>query len=326
MIDLHSHTDESDGTYTPAELVDAALRQGLGALAITDHDTFAGYDQVSLRARANGLDLVCGIELSTRLPGQREFAIHMLGYFLNEPPPVEFRSWLNELQAERRERNVRLIENLKSKGVEIELSEVEAVGRTLTGRPHFARVLVQKGYASDSEDAFRRYLGESSPCYVERHGPHAAMGAQRIIAGGGLPVLAHPVRLGVRNPEVEESVIRELRDAGLGGIEVYHSDHRPKDVERYAGLAKKLDFLMSLPEPPGEVVIAEGGNEKESGDAFRRFDYTLLPEEYPCAIRLVDLNSETRWETCPIVRADGSDYLVHIPRTVLEELRKRTIA
>ena len=154
MIDLHSHTDESDGTYTPAELVDAALRQGLGALAITDHDTFAGYDQVSLRARANGLDLVCGIELSTRLPGQREFAIHMLGYFLNEPPPVEFRSWLNELQAERRERNVRLIENLKSKGVEIELSEVEAVGRTLTGRPHFARVLVQKGYASDSEDAW----------------------------------------------------------------------------------------------------------------------------------------------------------------------------
>ena len=225
--------------------MDAALTRGLEALAITDHDTFAGYYAASLPARANGLDLVCGIELGTRLPGQREFQIHLLGYFLNEPPSPEFHAWLAGLQAERRERNVHLIEKLKLNGVDIELSEVEAVGRTLTGRPHFARVLVEKGYASSVQDAFRRYLGESAPSYVERHGPHAATGIQQVIAGGGLPVLAHPVRLGIRDPEAEQAVIGELRDAGLGGIEVYHSDHQPNDVERYLRLAKVLDLAVT---------------------------------------------------------------------------------
>ena len=225
--------------------MDAALKQGLEALAITDHDTFAGYHAASLLAGANGLDLVCGIELSTRLAGQREFQIHLLAFFLNEPPSPGFHAWLAELQAERRDRNVRLIEKLKSNGVEIELGEVEAVGRTLTGRPHFARVLVEKGYASSIQNAFRHYLGESAPSYVERHGPHAAMGIQQVIAGGGLPVLAHPVRLGIRSPEAEQEVIGELRDAGLGGIEVYHSDHRPNDVERYARLAKMLDLAVT---------------------------------------------------------------------------------
>lgn len=245
MIDLHTHTNESDGTLTPAELVEAAVECGLEALAITDHDTFAGYDQASQSARANGLDLVCGIELSTRLTGQREFTVHLLGYFLNAPASIEFRAWLNEVLGERRDRNIRLIEKLKSLGVEIELPEVEAVGKTLTGRPHFARVLVQKGYARNGEDAFRRYLGETAPSFVERHGPSAAIGIQRVIAGGGLPVIAHPVRLGIRNLEAEAAVIGGLRDAGLGGIEVYHSDHKPNDVERYAGLAKKFDLAIT---------------------------------------------------------------------------------
>ena len=284
MIDLHTHTNESDGTFTPAELVDAALERGLEALAITDHDTFAGYDQASLRARENGLDLVCGIELSTRLAGQREFTIHLLGYFLHEPPSVEFRAWLDEVLAERRDRNLRLIEKLRSLGVEIELSEVEAVGRTLTGRPHFARVLVRKGYARNSEDAFRRYLGETAPSYVERHGPHTALGIQQVIAGGGLPVIAHPVRLGIRNPEAEEAVILELRDAGLGGIEVYHSDHRPNDVERYAGLAKKLD-------------LASTGGSDFHGDAKPG-----------------------------ISLGTGINGNLNIPRTVLDNVRKKTIA
>ena len=245
MIDLHTHTNESDGTLAPAELVEAALKCGLEALAITDHDTFAGYDQASQNARANGFDLVCGIELSTRLIGQREFTVHLLGYFLNAPASSEFRAWLNEVLGERRDRNIRLIEKLKSLGVEIELPEVEAVGKTLTGRPHFARVLVQKGYARNGEDAFRRYLGETAPSFVERHGPSTAVGIQRVIAGGGLPVIAHPVRLGIRNPEVETAVIGGLRDVGLGGIEVYHSDHKPNDVERYAGLAKKFDLAIT---------------------------------------------------------------------------------
>ena len=245
MIDLHSHTNESDGTYTPAELVEAAGRLNLEALAITDHDTFAGYDQALPLARAAGLDLVCGIELSCRLAGSREASIHLLGYFLHEPPSQEFRNWLDEVLADRRDRNERLIEKLRSMGVEIQMSEVESVGRTLTGRPHFARVLVQKGYARNSEDAFRKYLGESAPGYVERHGPYAVAGIQHVVRGCGLAVLAHPIRLGIRNPRDEEALILELCEAGLGGLEVYHADHRPADIERYDRLAKKLDLAIT---------------------------------------------------------------------------------
>lgn len=245
MIDLHTHTNESDGTYTPVELVNAAVEKRLEAIAITDHDTFAGYDQAAPLAQASKLDLVCGIELSSRIAGYGEFSVHLLGYFLDGPPSAAFRLWLEEVLADRRDRNVRLIEKLQSMGVDIELAEVESVGRTLTGRPHFARVLVQKGYARNSDEAFRKFLGENAPGYVERHGPSTVAGIQKIVAAGGLAVVAHPVRLGIRDPDAEQRLILELCEAGLGGLEVYHSDHRPKDVERYERLAKKLDLAVT---------------------------------------------------------------------------------
>jgi predicted metal-dependent phosphoesterase TrpH len=245
VIDLHSHTNESDGTFTPLELVELAHSRGLEALAITDHDTFAGYDQALPEAQSRGLDLVCGIELTTRVPGTKARTVHLLGYFLGQPPPAEFRAWLDELIAGRRDRNQRLVASLRGKGVEIELGEVERLGRTLTGRPHFARVLIDKGYAANYEDAFRRYLGESAPTFVERHAPYVAVGIERVRDAGGLPVLAHPIRLGIRDPKAEEIFIGELRDAGLRGLEVFHSDHRPADMQRYAGVARKYGLLVT---------------------------------------------------------------------------------
>ncbi len=245
MIDLHTHTNESDGTSTPEELIDQALAIGLEAIAICDHDTFAGYDQAVPIAKARGLDLVCGIELSTRLVGTTERAVHLLGYFLNEPPTAAFRAWLDEIQEERRDRNRRLIAKLQSAGVEIELSEVEAVGRTLTGRPHFARVLVRKGYAANSDEAFHKYLDEDAPCYVERDAPVVSAGIEKVASAGGLPVLAHPIRLAVRDPIREEMLIGEMQQSGLGGIEVYHSDHRPPDVARYATIASKYRLAVT---------------------------------------------------------------------------------
>jgi len=245
VIDLHTHTNESDGSCTPLELVDHALAMGLEALAISDHDTFAGYDQAVEPARTYGLDLVCAIELSTRLMGDIRRTVHVLAYFLHDPPNAEFRGWVNQLLETRRERNVRLVAKLQSMGVPIELSEVERIGRTLTGRPHFARVLIRKGFASDYDDAFRRYFGESAPAFVERHGPEVSEAAAQVRAAGGLAVIAHPIRLGVRDAAAEEALIRDLRDAGLGGIEVYHSDHAAADVQRYAGLAKKYDLAVT---------------------------------------------------------------------------------
>jgi hypothetical protein len=245
VIDLHSHTNESDGTFTPLELVDLAMERGLEALAISDHDTFAGFDQASPVARSRGLDLVCGIELSTRVPGTKVRTVHLLGYFLHQPPPKDFREWLGELIAGRRDRNQRLIQSLHDQGIDIELGEVERLGRTLTGRPHFARVLIQKGYVSTFDEAFRRYLGEQAPTYVERFAPYIPVAIERVVKAGGLPVLAHPIRLNFRDPKPEEKFISQLRDAGLLGIEVFHSDHRPADMERYAALARKLNLAVS---------------------------------------------------------------------------------
>jgi 3',5'-nucleoside bisphosphate phosphatase len=245
VIDLHSHTNESEGTYTPGELVGIAMERGVEALAISDHDTFAGFDQALPLARSRGLELVCGIELSTRVPGTKVRTVHLLGYFLHQPPTADFRDWLNELIEGRRDRNQRLITSLRDRGVDIELGEVEKLGRTLTGRPHFARVLIQKGYVSSFDEAFRRYLGETAPSYVERFAPYVVDAIQRVIDAGGLPVLAHPIRLGLRDQGAEEQFIGELRDGGLRGIEVFHSDHRPADMERYAGIAHKYNLAVS---------------------------------------------------------------------------------
>ena len=196
MIDLHSHTTASDGTYSPAQLVDEARRIGVRILGITDHDTFSGYDQALPLARQSGLELVCGIELSTKLHGH---SVHLLGYFLDAFHDADglgvFRRWIGDLQASRRERNVRLIARLRELGLEITLEEVQARGGEMTGRPHFAQVLIEKGYVSNLQQAFDEYLDESAKGYVTRREPQFAEAVKHIRDAGGIASLAHPVRI-----------------------------------------------------------------------------------------------------------------------------------
>ena len=158
MIDLHSHTDQSDGSVPPAQLVHNAAALGLEALGITDHDILTGYDMAVPYAAESGLELICGVELSTRpeqQPGEkRPPSVHLLGYFVNTPPTAEFREWLLQHQASRRQRNLDLIAKLNSLGVDITLEEVRALGRNLTGRPHFAKILLKKGYVKTNQEAF----------------------------------------------------------------------------------------------------------------------------------------------------------------------------
>jgi predicted metal-dependent phosphoesterase TrpH len=215
---------------------------GLDALAISDHDTLAGYDRAAPRARDKGLDLVCGIELSTKFNRR---TVHLLGYFLNEPPVDGFRDWLAEMQATRRDRNVRLAERLRSLGMDVTIEEVEKKGRSLTGRPHFAKVMLEKGYVSSIQEAFDEYLDESAKGYVDRQEPDLALGIERIAAAGGISSIAHPVRLGYRDPAQMRKIVSEMRDAGLTAIEVYHSDHRPADVEQFLGLAREFDLAIT---------------------------------------------------------------------------------
>jgi hypothetical protein len=242
MIDLHSHTDRSDGTFTPAELIAEAARVGLTALAITDHDTFAGYDAAVPFAANSGVELICGIELSTRYQGT---SVHLLGYFPVTPPVQELRAWLEMILEARRDRNSRLIAKLQSLGVDITLADVEKVGRTLTARPHFARVLVEKGYATDLQDAFDKYLDESARGFVQRREVPMDEALERILGSGGVPSLAHPIRVAKNNWDTLAEYVEDLAGMGLRAIEVYHSDHSPENVSYYASLAERFKLGMT---------------------------------------------------------------------------------
>lgn len=236
LIDLHTHTYESDGTLSPRELIDAAVEARLESLGITDHDTFIGYDAALPYARERGLDVVCGIELSCKEAGH---TTHLLGYFLRDDPGPSFRGWLDQLLEARRDRNRRLTAKLQSLGVDIQLAEVEKLGRSLTGRPHFAKVLMQKGYVATREEAFRRYIGEDGKAFVERTGPSLAEGIAKISEAGGFASLAHPIRVFPRRPERRDQLIRTLKDAGMGALEVWHADHGPREVEHFLKLAQQ---------------------------------------------------------------------------------------
>jgi hypothetical protein len=246
LIDLHSHTTASDGTFTPQELVDAARKLGLDALAITDHETFAGHDAVLPYARQMNFDLVRGIELNTyaRVPGGgKRRNLHLLAYFPFAEPFKPFVAWLDSQQNSRRERNQKLVESLQKHGVKITLEDVEQVGRSITGRPHFARVLIEKGYARDHEDAFRRFLGDEFPGYVERDSAPTEQAIEAVCLGGGIPVVAHPVRLSLAGRVEEREMLRRLKKSGLVGLEVIHSDQPPDLQEYYFGLAQNLELL-----------------------------------------------------------------------------------
>ncbi len=238
MIDLHSHTNESDGTCSPAQLIGEAVSAGVDILGITDHDTFAGYDAAVPLAREAGVELVCGIELSTKLHGR---SVHLLGYFLGAGELTEFREWVLEMQASRRERNVRLAARLRELGFDITVEEAEARGRGMTGRPHFAQIMVEKGYVKNLRQAFDDYLDESAIGYVYRREPQFAEGVERIRRSGGIASLAHPIRVHGDVP----SLMPELCDAGLNALEAYHSDHGPAETKLYLELARKYGMRVT---------------------------------------------------------------------------------
>lgn len=247
MIDLHTHTDRSDGSTPPGDLVRQAVAEGLRALAIADHDTLAGYDEACPIAVECGVELVCAVELSTRPneqreSGKRERSVHVLGYWLSSGPTVEFRRYLETQQASRRKRNVEMVAKLRQLGVSITLEDAEVYGRNQVGRPHFARVLLDKGYVSNLQEAFDVYLADDARAAVERDEPTLEEGIRRIKEGGGMASLAHPVRLPQRGADLER-LVENLLEAGLEGIEVYHSEHSPADRTEFAGIARRFGLI-----------------------------------------------------------------------------------
>ena len=237
LIDLHSHTNESDGTFSPEQLIEEAVRSGVDALGVTDHDTFAGYDAAREPARrevwswcaASNFPPSCTAIRCTcwvTFRGQRTSGI---------------REWVEDLQASRRERNVRLAGRLRELGIDITVEEAEARGRGMTGRPHFAQIMVEKGYVSNLRQAFDEYLDESAKGYVFRREPQFSEAVERIRAAGGIASLAHPIRVRGDVP----ALLPELCDAGLNAIEAYHSDHGARETGLYLELARKYGLLVT---------------------------------------------------------------------------------
>lgn len=240
-IDLHLHTTHSDGSLTPAEVLKLASRAGVTAVAITDHDTTAGIPE-ALRAGATlGIEVVPGVEISSR-HGDNE--LHILGYFLDWQDPM-----LNErlagLRASRHTRNPRIIERLRALGLDITYEEVrELAGTESVGRPHIARVLMNKGYVQSAKEAFDRFLAHGKPAYVPRELPDPPEAIAWIRAAHGIPVLAHPFWAG----EEAEGLVRlceRLKAAGLGAIEVYYSTHNPRQTADLLDIARRLDLLVT---------------------------------------------------------------------------------
>lgn len=242
MVDLHSHTTESDGADSPVELVEKAWAAGLNTLAITDHDTMSAYGMARERAEELGLRLIRGVEVSTKARGR---SVHVLAYWFRDEAPEAFRVWLEGMLEIRRERNRKLTARLRELGLAVELEEAEQLGRTVTGRVHIARVLIQKGYVGSITEAFDRYIGEDAPGYVTMDDPKTPAAVSKIREWGGVPVLAHPIRLGMRDETVEEGFVREQVEAGLLGIEVMHSDQDEAARNRYLALAERYGLAAS---------------------------------------------------------------------------------
>lgn len=233
-VDLHAHTTASDGSDSPARLVMTAASLGLSAVAVTDHDTTQGLREAERAASRAGIELVKGVEVSLDWRGG---AMHMLVLLAEDCDLLHSR--LGEIRRGRTVRNRMMVERLQDQGVRITMEEVEGEGGQGTiGRPHFASVLVRKGYVSDVQEAFNRYLGRGCLAYVERMRLAPSQAISLAHAVGGVAVLAHPLTLGVEGGELS-ALVGDLASHGLDGLEAYYGAYDTPTRENLATLARR---------------------------------------------------------------------------------------
>ncbi len=234
LVDFHSHTTESDGSLSPAELVAAMRRRGVAVFSISDHDTLGAYDGLE---EFPGLRRISGVEINTNYRGNE---VHILGYGF-PLGPTALRTVLETNRRERNARARRMVAALQAAGCAIDIDDVRDGGSddAPLGRPHVAKALVRAGIASDVDAAFRNFLAPGKPGYVPfaHITPQAAIAA--IADSGGIPVLAHPGRL----KDVE--LIDELSAAGLAGLEVFYPTHQPGQVAQFRAAAARLGLVMT---------------------------------------------------------------------------------
>lgn len=239
--DLHIHTIFSDSTFTPAKVVEVASNKGLGCIAITDHDSCQGIKDAIDAGIKKGIEIIPGVELSAELD---EEELHILGYFIDWEREV-FKERLNIFQSARKERALQILNKLREKGIDLNAEELFQIsGKGSIGRPHIAQLMYRKGAVYSIHEAFVKYLGNNACCYVKRMKVYAKEAIELIKDMGGISILAHPKTINVELKSLDE-ILSLLISYGLQGIEVYHTDHKNKDIERLNSLAKRYNLLIT---------------------------------------------------------------------------------
>jgi predicted metal-dependent phosphoesterase TrpH len=241
MIDLHTHSTASDGSCTPERLIEIALAAGLRALALTDHDTLDGISRARARAAGTGLRFIAGVEIEIeRVQGE----FHLLGIGLNGDTEALLEA-LSGVQAARRSRNTRMVEKMQAAGIPITMKEItDTAGGEIVSRAHFARVLVRKKVVGSIDAAFKRLIGKGMPFYEPRACLELRGATSLIRRAGGVPVIAHPVSLGLQGPALRVFV-SACRDQGVGGIEAWHPNQTVKQCHRFERLARGLGMVVT---------------------------------------------------------------------------------
>ena len=242
-IDLHTHTNRSDGTVSPADLVRHAQEVGIDVLGLTDHDTTESWDEAADVAARTGLTLVRGIELSCKLSG---YGVHLLAY-LPDPgyPPLE--DELVRILDGRNSRLPAILDRLREIGIDIDAKDVRRLAgeAAAMGRPHVADALIDKGVVTSRTEAFDRYLGPRGPAYVKRYAADLVDMIGTVAAAGGVTVIAHPWASRHNHEALDEAGLASLKQAGLSGVEVDHQDHDPRTRETLRAVARNLDLVVT---------------------------------------------------------------------------------
>ena len=234
-IDLHIHTTASDGTDSPAEVVRRASEMGLRAIAITDHDTVNGYAEAFSAGLDHGLEVVPGIEVSTKYG----VAVHILGYYIENLVPL-----LAGVVNDRDRRNEKVAALMAADGLPVTYAAMKQRFGTVIGRPHFGELLIELGLASDMTDAFARFVGKGQRYYVPRTTIDIDSSVEAIVASGGVPVLAHPFQYKKNDAELRE-LIERCMDHGLRGMECRYSGYTPEQSGYLEALAEEYGLLKT---------------------------------------------------------------------------------
>ncbi len=242
MIDLHAHTTCSDGSLSPTELIIKAKEIGLNAIAITDHDTLAGLKEGAKAAKDNNIIFVPGVEIEIQHPFKGEF--HLLGLGLKDLSGSLYRS-LKEIQNYRDERNLEIIRLMNSDNLEISYNDVKNIaGGDIIARPHFSRCLVDRGYAKNQNEAFKKFLNPGSPYYVEKKALELPEAIKLIHEAGGKAIIAHPQSLYISWGKLP-GILKTYKSYGLDGIEAWHGGNKKKDCTRFEKIASDLKLIVS---------------------------------------------------------------------------------